>query len=209
MKASDLLARYKPAERTVRILLDGTLGGQLDDLEEQLRRTQRAEARNPQGLATKVPGIRDRIAELEEEADAATVTITLRAMPGVKFDELKLAHPPTPEQWAEYKERAAAAPMFTVPPEVDALGMAPHLIALSIAAVDGEPVEFSPADGEELWATLHDGARGDLLAAAWEVNGQTSSRPFSKPGTDTTTSSGAGSTTHVNTESPSPSTPDE
>jgi hypothetical protein len=75
------------------------------------------------------------------------------------------------------------------------------LIALSVCAVDGEEVEWSEADGDELWNTLHDGARADLLEAAWEVNKQRSGRPFSGTGTATTPSSGPASTTPQSTES--------
>lgn len=207
MKASDLiLSRYKPAERTVRILLDGTLAADLDRLQAELDRVRRTELKDPQGLATKTPAVEKRIDELRTRADEATVDITLRAMSGEQFDQLKLRFPPTQEQWDNYKSQAAVAPLFATPPEVDGLGMAPELIGLSLVAVDSEPVEPSADEGHKLWATLHDGARGDLLAAAWEVNGRSSSLPFSETGTDTTPSTGQESITPANTESPSPST---
>lgn len=210
MDAKTLLARYKPAEKTVRILFDGTIGSELEALTEELRRVRREEARNNPGLATKAPAIEQRISELEASADDATVAITLRALPGAKFSELVAAHPPSMEQMERYHEFVKRAPMFAGgAPEFDALALAPALIGASIALVDGEPVTFSETDGQELWDTLHDGARAVLFEAALEVNGETSSRPLSLPDTDTTSNSGIGSTTPPNTESPSPSTTDE
>lgn len=208
MKASDLLlSRYKPAERTVRILLDGSLAAELDKLADELDRTRRKELRDPQGLATKVPAVEAKLADLRDRADAATVEVTVRAMSGEQFDDLRRRFPPTEEQWESYKNQAKASPLFAPqPPEVDVLGMAPELIGLSLAAVDGQLVEPSAEEGYKLWAVLHDGARGDLYGAAWEVNGQTSTRPFSETGTDTTSSTGQESTTPANTESLSPST---
>lgn len=203
MRASDLLSRYKPAERTVRLLLDGSLGVELDELRAERRKVARVEATQPAGLKTQLPDIDRKLREVEERAEAATVVITLRAVPGVKFDEVKLAHPPTESQWETYRERAKATPLFASPPEVDPIGMAPALIGLSVVAVDGEPVEWDEREGLELWEGLHDGARADLLDAAWDVNGQSANRPFSGTGTDTTPISGPESTTQPNEESPS------
>lgn len=203
MKASDLLGRYKPAEKTVYLLLDGSLITELDRLQEERRQLVRQEAIQSPGLASKIPALDRQLHELEDKAQEATVAVTLRAIPGARFDQLKLAYPPTEEQWEAYRERAKAMPLFTGAPEVDSLGMAPALIGLSVVAVDGEPVEWDESDGEELWATLHDGVRADLLAAAWEVNGQSSNRPFFETGTDTTQNSGHESITQQNEESPS------
>jgi hypothetical protein len=201
MKVSDVLGRYKPAERTVRLLLDGSLVAELDRARKAVRDAVREEARNPQGLRTTVPDLEAKVAELERRADGATVEFTIRAVSGAKYDALKQAFPPTEAQWAEYREEAKASPMFARPPTVDADALAPALVGLSIVAVDGEEVDWDEADGAELWGTLHDGARADLLDAVWEVNGQRGARPFSGTGTDTTPSSGPESTTPASTES--------
>ena len=208
MKVSDFLGRYKPAERTVRVLLDGSLLTELERARQQVAKKVRQEERSHPGLASEVPALEARVAALESEAEEATIAVTLRAMPGAKFDALALAHPPTEAQWDQYREQAKAFPLFAQPPEVDAVGMAPALIALSVVAVDGEPTEWSEHDGAALWETLHDGVRADLLEAAWEVNKQRSGRPFSGTGTDTTPSSGPGSTTQPNGESLSLSSAD-
>lgn len=204
MKVADFLGRYKPAERTVRILLDGSLASELDRARRNVKTQETKEKRNPQGLATSVPALEEKVAELEAQAEEATVDVTLQAIPGVQFDQLKLAHPPTEEQWEYYREQAKASPMFARPPEFDPEGLAPKLIGLSIVAVDGDPVEWSEADGKELWETLHDGARADLLEAAWQVNGQRGNRPFSGTGSDATPNSGPESNTQSSGESPSP-----
>jgi hypothetical protein len=201
MKVAEFLGKYKPSERTVRILMDGSLASELDRARQAVRRQQKVESADDPGLATKVPDLEAKVKAVEEAADQATVEVTVRAVPGDKFDALKLAHPPTEAQWGSYREQAKASPLFAAAPEFDPDGLAPSLIALSVVAVDGEPVEWSESDGVELWSTLHDGARADLLTAAWEVNAQGSSRPFSGTGSDTTPNSGPESNMQQNTES--------
>lgn len=204
MKVADFLGRYKPAERTVRILLDGSLASELDRARRNVELKKKQErTRLDDTLRTEVPALEERVADLEAKAEEATVEVTLRAIPGVKFDALKVAHPPTEAQWEQYREQAKASPMFARAPEFDPDGLAPKLIGLSIVAVDGDPVEWDEADGKELWETLHDGARADLLEAAWQLNGQRGNRPFSGTGSDTTPNSGPESNTQQNGESPS------
>jgi len=199
MKVGDLLARYKPAEQSVTILLDGGLAAQIEQTETLIREAKRTET----GLKSKVPGLQADLERLTLEADAATVTVVMHAMPGGLYDEMKTRHPPTPAQWEKYKEQARALPMFgAYAPEYDPEGLAPELIAASVASIDGEPIEWSADDGRELWATLHDGARADLLQAAHEVNGRRSARPLSSSDTDTTSSIAPDSTTASNEESP-------
>lgn len=205
MKVTEFLGRYKPAETTVRVLMDGSLAADLERARQEVKQAQRRENLNPQGLATKVPVAEQRVEELEARADELTSEVLLRAIPGEKFSELKLAHAPTEEQWDQYREQAQAMPLFASAPDCDPIGMAPGLIALSVVAVDGESVDWTVQDGQELWDALPDGPRADLLEAAWNVNAQRSSRPFSGTGTDTTPSSGPGWTTQQNGESPSPS----
>ena len=199
MSVKDLLARYKPAETSVRILLDGHVGALLDDAEAALERA----VRNPTGtLKSDVPALQARVDELRVEADAASVTVTMRAMPGALFDELKTAHPPTEAQWVSYREQSRAMPLFAAAPEFNAETLAPDLIAGSVCEIDGDPVDWSVDEGRELWSVLHDGARADLLSAAYEINGRRSARPLSETGTVMTTSTGQDSTTPPHTESP-------
>lgn len=201
MKPKDLLARYKPAETTVEILLDGTLAETIEQVEAAIDVARRHDTRTG-GLKSDVPRLEQELQSVLTEADAATVRITMKAVPGAVFDELKANHPPTEQQWQSYREQTRAMPLFTAAPEFDPETLAPELIAASVAAVDGEPVEWTPEEGHELWSTLHDGARADLLTAAFNVNGRRSARPLSATGTDTTSSTGPDSTTPPTTESP-------
>ena len=205
MNVDALLSRYKPAEQTVTILLDGSLAAQIEAVETQIREARRTE----QGLKSRVPKLAAELDQLKAAADEQTVTVTMRAMPGGLYDEMKTAHPPTAAQWEKYKEQARAMPMFgAYAPEYDPEGLAPELIAASVALIDGDPVKWSKDDGVKLWATLHDGARADLLQAAHEVNGRRSARPLFSSDTDTTSSIAADSTTPPNMESLSASLAD-
>ena len=198
MKVGDLLARYKPAEQSVTILLDGSLAAHIEAVQTAIREARRSET----GLKSALPGLEAELERLTLEADTATVTFTMHAMPGGLYDEMKTRHPPTPAQWEKYKEQARALPMFgAYAPEYDPEGLAPELIAASVALIDGDPVDWSADDGRELWATLHDGARADLLQAAHEVNGRRSARPLSSSDTVTTSSIAQDLTTPAPVES--------
>lgn len=202
MKVGDVLARYKPAERTIRILLDGSIQSRIDEIRQQLKRARRTESTD--GLSSPAVQLEAQLKELEEQADGESVAFTLRAIPGADFDKLKHAYPPTEEAWERFREVQKQNPMFASAPEFDVERLAPDLIGLSMAEVDGEEVDWSAEDGQELWGSLHDGARADLFEAAWAVNGQRSTRPLSGTATGTTSNSGSGSTTPQNEESPTP-----
>lgn len=207
MKVGDLLARYKPAEKTVRILLDGSVRSRIDEAKQQLKQARRTE--KVDGLSSRVPQIESEIRLLEQEADDTSAVITLRAIPGEQFDALKLAHPPTEADFKRFKEQQQARPYLNLAaPDCNLITLAPALIGLSIVEVDSEEVDWDEKDGQELWGKLHDGARADLFDAAWEVNGQPSSRPLSETATATTSTSDNESTTPAETESPTPSSPD-
>ena len=207
MKVGDVLARYKPAERQVRILLDGSLQSEIDDARARLRQAKRTETVD--GLKSQVQNIEAEIVDLEAAADETSIIFKLSAIPGREFDRLKLENPPTEQDWERYKGTQEANPYLALQgrigaPEFSFNDFLPKLIGLSIVEVDGEPVEWGEDDGQELWDSLHDGARADLADAAWEVNGQRSNRPLSATATGTTTNSGSGSTTASQGESPTP-----
>jgi hypothetical protein len=207
VKVGEVLARYKPAERSVRILLDGSIQAEIDDARAELVRVRRAEARDDPGFRTKVPDLEASLAKLEQRADEAAVVFKVAAIPGREFDRLKYENPPSDADWQRYRETQQANPGLALvgrigAPEFNFDAFMGKLIGLSVSSVDGEEVDWTEADGVELWGELHDGARSVLADAVWEVNGDKSTRPLSETATATTKSSEPESTTAANMESP-------
>jgi hypothetical protein len=206
---SDLLARYKPSERRVRVLFDGSIVAQIDDVTQRLKEAKKAEQRNDPGLRSKVPTIEAELADLEDQAESEAVTFTVQSMPGGDYDALELRFPPTQAQWDRYRQVAEVSPAFAIPPRVDADAMAPALVAACLAELDGEPISWSEDDCQKLWDQLHEGARSDLLEAVYQVNNRRTGRPLSESGFDGTLSSPDESPTPPDTESPTASSADE
>jgi hypothetical protein len=205
VKVGDVLARYKPAERLVRVLMDGSLQSALDDAARRLKQARR----NEEGLRSAAPAIEAEMSDLEAAAEEATVTFKVAAIPGREFDRLKYENPPSEADWERYRNTREANTSLALlggvgAPEFNFDGFMSKLIGLSICEVDGDPVEWGEPEGVELWDSLHDGARSTLADAVWGVNGNKSSRPLSETATGTTTNSGSGSTTSASKESPTP-----
>lgn len=201
--AEQVLAAYKPATKTVRLLLDGGLQAEIDSLREQVKAAERRDKREGESLDSKTPELRRQLDELEARADSEAEAFCFQAVPRAKFDALKAAHPPTEEQWQLHREAAKTNP-FLRPPECDYMGIGPELISLS--CVDPE---LSVEEAQQLWDLLAPGPAAQLWEAAWEVSNGSSIRPTFGTGIDTTPSSGPDSTTPLNGESPSPPSTDE
>ena len=205
MEVGEVLARYKPTETSVRVLMDGSIQFEIEETTRRLAQARRDEA----GLRSAVPGIQEELDKLQVRAEEATVTFKMAAIPGKDFDRLKYENPPTEADWNRYRSTQEANPSLALlgrigVPEFNFEGFIARLIGLSISEVDGESVDWSEDDGLELWASLHDGARSVLSDAVWNVNGERSSRPLSATATGTTSSSGSGSTTPADKGSPTP-----
>ena len=199
-------AKYRRQPADVPVLLDGELAAAIETAQAAVVAAEAADKANPAGLVSDLPARKAALASLQAEADAAVTVFTLASLPGGEFTALKNAHPPSAVQWERYKTQIAAAPVlaqFISPPEFDSDAMAPLLIAGSLVAIDGEPVEWDADDGEYLWSHLHDGGRADLLEKAYELSNKTTLRPKSESGTDMTSSTAPDSTTPPVTESPS------
>lgn len=194
---SDLLARRKPVQQKVRLLLDGSLAVQIDDLRREIRQTKAADVRRGSPLDTAVPELERRLEELVSQADAEAAEFTFQAVGRAKLEELKRLYPPTDEQWERFREQVKGN-LFAQAPEFDWAGLAPALIASCCV----EP-EMTEADAARLWDELSDGEAAQLFQAAWAVNETSSPRPFFGTATDTTPSSGPDSTTPRNGGSPS------
>ena len=202
MKATDLLERYKLAQRSVTILLDGSLPAQISDLKRRIKVAKLTERED--GLASQTVQLEKELADLESVADEASVTITMTALPGDDFSKLVAEHPVEEDDWEAFRAVQQHNPL-AAPPEYHQESFAPALIGLSVSHVDGDPVEWDTDDGIALWAGLSDGARADLWETALTVNLGRSQRPLSKTAIGETDSSGSGSTTAPNEESVTPS----
>ena len=189
--------------------MDGQIQARIDDLNERIQRVKKQELRDPQGLKTRVPKLEAELAEAEDAAESEAVTFTVRAMPGADYDSLELRFPPTEAQWEKYRKQAEVNAYLATPPRVDGDAMAPALLAACIAEVDGSPVKWSEQECAQLWGTLHEGARADILEAIYQVNNRRSGRPLSESDSDETPSSTPESPTPPSTESPTASSPDE
>lgn len=152
----EVLAKAKAREHTVAICLAGDVAAEVERLEAELAD---ASQWQPESIADQHPGlaIAERIAEARERMKAAEVEFTFRALGAKAWSDLVAAHPGKTdgEPW-----------------DVDTL--APALVAAS--AVDPE---MTPDDVAELFETLNFAQRQQLIDAAWHVNGEATSVPFS------------------------------
>lgn len=186
----------------MRLLLDGELDTRLDQLRTQIRRAKARELADPQGLATQVPLLETDLGRLTVEADEATTEFTFQAISRTALEDLKRNHPPSEEQWLRYKESVNDLPVLVAlqqnPPEFDWLTMAPALLAA--CAVDPK---MTRDEAQVLWDELSDAEAAQLFNAAWGVNAQAATRPFSGTDTAMTPSFGPSSTTPESEASPS------
>lgn len=183
-----LRGRIKRPRLSVSVNLDASLAEQIARVQKQWKAAWEEEKASGGGLADTSPQLAQELIELRKQWRDAATEFTFEALPGAKYDELATQHPPTEEQLAEYREVLKAFP-FADAPEVNPDTLGPVLIARCLVAIDGESVEWSDEDGQALWDEVHDGARADLVEAAWAVNGGRSELPTSGIGTGTTPSS--------------------
>lgn len=202
----DILGRYKPAEKTVRINLDGHLAARIDELRESHRAAVEQE-KGQEGLDSRAGEIAQELMELRATQRDSMTEFTFTAIGGEALDELIREHPPTETQWARFREVSKSSP-WAQAPDFDAETIAPHLVSQSLSQIDGEATDWTPEDAERFWKTIHEGARADLLEAAWAVNQRRNARPTYGTGTDETPNTGPGSTTPLNGESHSLSSTD-
>ncbi|WP_137991269.1 hypothetical protein [Streptomyces vilmorinianum] len=152
----DVLKRAKPKEHTIRLCLAGDVAAEVDRLEAELAGLSNWQ---PQSMADQNPGVAvaERIAAARERMREAEVEFTFRALGAKRWSDLVAQHPgKTPEEaW-------------------DADTLAPALVAAS--AVDPA---MTAEDVEALFESLNVGQRQQLIEAAWQVNGEATSIPFS------------------------------
>ncbi|MFC5802808.1 hypothetical protein [Streptomyces formicae] len=152
----DVLAKAKPREHTVRICLAGDVAAEVDRLEAELASVSNWQA---ESLVDKNPGIEiaERIKEARERMQAAEVEFTFKALGAKAWSDLVAQHPGKKDEEAW-----------------DVETLAPALVAAS--AVDPA---MTQAEVDELFDALNFGQRQQLIDAAWQVNGEATSIPFS------------------------------
>jgi hypothetical protein len=89
---SDVLAKARPAERSIRLCLRGDLVARFEDLDRQLVEAQRGQADSLAGSGA--TAIARQMDTLRAEMDEATVTFVVRAMPRPAYRAFLAAHPP-------------------------------------------------------------------------------------------------------------------
>ncbi|MFR0351785.1 hypothetical protein [Streptomyces sediminimaris] len=153
---TEILKKARPREHTVRICLAGDVAAEVDRLEKQLAAV--SEWR-PASIADQHPGVEiaEQIAAAREKMRAAEAEFTFRALGAKAWSDLVAQHPGKTEDQA-----------------YDAETLAPALVSAS--AVD--PV-MTPEQVDELFEHLNNGQREELIGAAWVVNGEATSVPFS------------------------------
>jgi hypothetical protein len=152
----DVLAKIKPREHTVRICLAGDVAAEYDRLEAELSKTAQWQ---PQSMAEANPSaaIAEKMVAVQERMREAEVEFTFRALGAKAWSDLVAQHPSSKEGES-----------------FDPESLAPALVAA--CAVDPE---MTPSDVTELFETLNVGQRQQLTEAAWHVNGEATSVPFS------------------------------
>lgn len=199
---ADILAARKPATRTARLVLDGEKAAELAGLRARLNTAKVRDRLNGGSLDAESPELERRIAELETEMESTAATFTFKAVGRRRLDEITNRFPPSQEQWERFRDSAKVNP-FVSPPEFDMYAAAPEVLAA--AAVSPT---MTVEEAQLLWDELSDGEAGALWTAAWGVQMEATSRPTFGTGIDETANTGPGSTTPLNGESLSLSTPD-
>lgn len=89
---SDVLAKARPAERTIRLCLRGDLVARFEELERDLAKAQSSTGDSLAGSGA--APIAKAMEELREQMEDSTVTFTMRALPRPAYRAFIAAHPP-------------------------------------------------------------------------------------------------------------------
>ncbi|MFD5111435.1 hypothetical protein ACFWNG_03820 [Streptomyces sp. NPDC058391] len=152
-----LLAKARPRERTVKIMLDGATAGEIGRLEADLLDT--SEDWQPSDLADEHPGraLASQIAELRQKARESEADFRFRYIGDEEYSSLLAAHPSTS------KEELFDSDSF------------PRAL---IAASCIDPV-MTEDQAKELFKVINQGQIQRLFDAAWDVHNAAGLVPFS------------------------------
>lgn len=173
-----------------RIVTDGRLLGEIDQLRHTLRLAKDAERYNSQGLADESPRIEQELHELAAKAAESALLVTVEALPAEEFDDIARRHPPTPAQLDKWREQAKVFPLAEMP-EWDDRGMAPDLLKACLV---------EPKWSDKWWGELSRGIQNQLWNLAISVQVAGADLPFYNAGIDTTSGTGERLTSAANGE---------
>ncbi|MFJ3793902.1 hypothetical protein [Kitasatospora sp. NPDC090091] len=153
---ADVLARVKPREETITLYLDGAAAGRIAELEAQLADLADWQ---PDSLAAADPrrAIAKEIAAVQDQIRDSAQPFTFRALPAKAWSDLLAVHP---GRHAQELYNPTTLPTALV----------------SACAV--EPA-MTPEEYEQLAEVLNQAQRDELELAAWRVNNEATSVPFS------------------------------
>lgn len=173
-----------------RIVTDGRLLGEIDQLRHTLRLAKDAERYNSRGLADESPRIEQELHDLASKAAESALSVTVEALPAEEFDDIARRHPPTAAQLDKWREQAKVFPLAEMP-EWDDKGMAPALLAACLR---------EPAWSDRWWGELSRGIQNQLWNLAISVQVAGADLPFYNAATDTTSGGGDQLTSAANGE---------
>lgn len=172
---SDILRDKKPNSKTVDIILDSDLAGEIQLKEQELAQMRMKKGRS---LADGIGPLETQLDDLYEKAADIAVTFTFTDIGRRVFDELVLAHSPTKQQKDRMAELGGGILEFNIDTFPPAL----------LAATSSDP-ELTLEEATEIFDAWGSGDAEVLFSTALLVCKERQSVPLSKRGTDPTSNS--------------------
>lgn len=155
--AKDVLSKAKRKESTLRLYLDGPAEAEFHTLDAELTRRTTAEDWQTDDPFTEAGELADRITAAATRMEESAVLFRFRSLGRLEWDALLDAHPGRTD--------------------AERFNMATFPVALTAASL-ADP-EMTEAEVEELFDLLNEGQRDEMFGAAFTVNQESTSVPFS------------------------------
>jgi hypothetical protein len=175
---ADILAKKRPNTRTIDIIVDSDLAGEIRLKEAELEQAQAKKKRGKGSLADGMSQIEQALDEMYERAAEGVVTFTFQDIGRKSFDDLVMAHKPTPEQKKHVADLGGGILEYntdTFPPAL-----------ISAAAIDPE---ISLDEAETIFDQWGSADAEILFTTALLVCKERTSVPLSKNGSEPTLAS--------------------
>lgn len=180
-----------------RIVTDGRLLGEIEQLQDTLKQAKQAERFNSRGLADESPRLEQQLVELARQAAESSVLFVVEGLPAEEFDNLTRKHPPSSQQLERFREEVKAKPWVEMP-EWD-----PQALSLDLLAACLVEPKWSSDELEKFWRSLTRGSQNELYNLALSVQVAGVDLPFSNAATATTNGGGEPSTSAASGDFPS------
>lgn len=172
---SDILRDKKPNTKTVDIVLDSDLAGEIQFKEQELAQMRMKKGRS---LADGVGPLETELDALYESAADIAVTFTFTDCGRKPFEELLMAHPPTKDQKDHVAATGGGILEFNI-----------HTFPPALLALTASDPEMSLEEATEIFDTWSSGDAEALFSTALLVCKERTSVPLSRSGTDLTSNS--------------------